>query len=392
MPGMEMDITGLDKEARDYRWISTDAELADYCKQWLKEPLIALDTEFQRTDTFYPIAGLIQVAVKTDCFLIDPLAIEDFSPLIELFQAPDVLKVLHACSEDLELFAHQFGVVPLPLFDTQVACSFIGLGLSIGYQRLLQQEFGIELDKEETRSDWLQRPLTDAQKHYAALDVVYLEQVYQWIAKQLREQDKYPWVLQECERLAQAQLQTEDYQLSYLQRFKQGWKLRPQQLAVLQSLSAWREDQARERDMPRNFLLHNNSIMAIAQRPPRNMRELSKVERIRGKLLQTDGRQLLSLIQEAVELPDEQCPMAPPRPLPPQTTKLSKQLKAEVNKIAEAQGLAPELLLKRKDLEAMIRDSQQGVFALPEGLQGWREALLAEPLLNILKQTTPQQA
>lgn len=376
----------MDEHANKHVWISTDEELAKYCQQWLNEPIVGLDTEFQRTDTFYPIAGLIQIAVKTDCYLIDPLSITDFSPFVELLQAPNVLKILHACSEDLELFTHCYGAVPSPLFDTQIACAFIGLGLSIGYQRLLKQEFDVELEKEQTRSDWLQRPLTEAQKHYAALDVVYLTDLYFWIETQLKAGNKYDWVMEECQRLADSYSLEENFQLSYLQRFKQGWKLKPKQLSVLQALSAWREEQARERDMPRNFLLHNSSIMAMAQRAPRNMKDLSNVERMRGRFLQTDGKTLLVIIDEAANRALEDCPAPPPRPLPADMAKQVKQLKAKVSQTAEELDVAPELLVRKKDLEQLVRNAQQERWELPQDMQGWRETVISKPLLEILQQ------
>ncbi len=371
--------------AKKFVWIDSDEQLAQYCAEWMKQPIVGLDTEFQRTDTFYPIAGLIQVGIKTDCYLIDPLAITDFSPFAALLQCPSVLKVLHACTEDLELFAHCYGVVPQPLFDTQVACAFIDLGLSIGYQRLLKQEFDVDIEKEETRSDWLQRPLTEAQKEYAALDVVYLEQLYHWIAKQLNDKGHYDWVMAECAALAAVPQQQEDYQLSYLQRFKQSWKLRPQQLAVLQALTAWREEVSRERDMPRNFVLHNNSIMSMAQRPPKTMHELSSIDRIKGKTLKTDGRALLDIVAEASELPLASCPVAPPRPLPADTAKLVKKLKVIINQKAESLGIAPELLVRKRDLEQLVRNARNDQWELTGELAGWREAVVGQTLLAALK-------
>ena len=154
--------------------IDDSATLANYCQQWLKQPLIALDTEFMRTETFYPIPGLIQVADEHQCYLIDPLQVDDMSPLVELLRAPEVLKVLHAGNEDIELFRHSYGVIPAPLFDTQIGAAFVGWGFSMGLQRLVAHALDVELGKGETTSDWLQRPLTPEQEHYAALDVAYL--------------------------------------------------------------------------------------------------------------------------------------------------------------------------------------------------------------------------
>ncbi|WP_235263701.1 ribonuclease D [Nitrincola sp. A-D6] len=164
----------LAQSAHDPVWIRDTAALVHYCKQWAELPLIAVDTEFMRVDTFYPLPGLIQVADEHSCYLIDPLSIEDMSAFATLLADVRVLKVLHAASEDLELFRHHYGVVPEPLMDTQVAAAFAGWGFSMGLQRILQYALDITLGKAHTRSDWLQRPLTDEQVLYAALDVAYL--------------------------------------------------------------------------------------------------------------------------------------------------------------------------------------------------------------------------
>ncbi len=389
MSDMSVSADTLEKlhlSARNYEWVDTDLRLAELCRQWRQQPLVALDTEFQRTDTFYPRPGLIQVASDGRCYLLDPLKIEDFGPFVELMTDPAVLKLLHACSEDLELFAHCYDAVPQPMFDCQVACAFLGMGLSIGYQRLLEQQLGVEVDKEETRSDWLQRPLTESQKLYAAKDVIYLKTIYQQLEAELRTQDKYSWVLEECRQLTDAAMAPEDIENSYQQRFKQAWKLRPRQLSVLKALSTWREEQARERDMPRNFLLHNNSMMAIAMRPPGNMRELSMVERVRGRTLSEDGKQLLKLVKDSWEVDPEAYPEQPPRPLSASWSKQLKPLKELVRVTAEELNLAPEILVRRKDLEQLVRSGMEsGEFSLPEELRGWRRGVIGQPLLERLQ-------
>ncbi len=148
--------------------IDQDAALAEHCSRWLKLPFVAIDTEFVRTETFFPIAGLIQIGDGEQAFLIDPLKIQDWTPLVALLESPEVVKVLHACGEDLEVFQHLCSARVAPLFDTQLAAAYLGMDFSMGYSRLVSKLLGIELDKNETRSDWLQRPLTAQQLQYAA--------------------------------------------------------------------------------------------------------------------------------------------------------------------------------------------------------------------------------
>ena len=362
-------------------WVDNDQRLAELCGQWRTHSLVAVDTEFQRTDTFYPIPGLIQIGCDQHAYLIDPQSITDFSPLIELFNDEKVLKLVHAGSEDLELFAHSFGATPRPLFDTQTACAFVGLGLSVGYQRLLGTLFGLEVDKHETRSDWLQRPLTESQRRYAAEDVVFLELIYQRLLPRLQQEGKLAWVMEECQQAADAALAEPDLDGYYL-RFKQAWKLRPEQLAVLYTLSAWREREARTRDMPRNFVLHNNALQGIAMKLPGSMGALSKVERIRGRTLSKDGDTLLVLVKQGRERAQSDPLPQPERPLPSQAGATLKKLKQQVQQRAEALQIAPELLAKRKDLEALLRAHlEQAEVRLPAGLQGWRQAVVSDALL-----------
>ena len=382
----ELDLVAIHKAAEDYEWVDCNERLAELCIEWRKQPLLGLDTEFLRTDTFYPKPGLIQVACLSKCYLLDPLKITDFDEFIKVLTDPSVLKLLHACSEDLELFVECFGVAPQPIFDSQVAGAFLGLGLSIGYQRLLDNLFQVEVGKEETRSDWLQRPLTDGQKLYAAIDVTYLGPIYQLLSDKLRQQGKFPWVMEECQRLVDAAVQPADHDRSYLQRFKQAWKLQPRQLAVLKELSSWREEEARKRDMPRNFLLHNNSIMEMAMRPPSNMRALAAVDKMRGRTVSSDGKLLLKLVQEALDAPLDIRLESPPRPLPSSWAKRLKPLKETIRQIAERLELAPEMLVRRKDLEELVRSGLNGqAFALPVELKGWREEVVGRQLLEELR-------
>ena len=157
--------------AIDIHWIRDNASLAQHCASWRNLPFVAVDTEFMRVDTFYPIAGLLQVSEGERAYLIDPLLIDDWAPFAALLQDPAVVKVLHACSEDLEVFLRLTGSLPVALFDPQLAAAYLNLGFSMGYSRLVQAVLNIELPKGETRSDWLQRPLTANQVRYAAESV-----------------------------------------------------------------------------------------------------------------------------------------------------------------------------------------------------------------------------
>ncbi|MFT6202246.1 MAG: ribonuclease D, partial [Candidatus Endobugula sp.] len=234
----------------EYQWIDTDAALAKLCEQLSQQSAIALDTEFVRTRTYYPHIGLLQIADAHGVYLIDPLAITKTQPMADVLTNPNVVKVVHACSEDLEVFRHAFGVFPESLFDTQVAAGFAGFGSSIGYANLMREMKQIDIPKQETRSDWLQRPLSDAQLRYAALDVEYLLEIHRELSATLQAQQRAEWVQSDCQRMID-KLRNTDHEDIYYQRIKTAWKLEADQLTVLANICRWREVEAKQQDVPR---------------------------------------------------------------------------------------------------------------------------------------------
>ena len=201
----------------------TDANQLQLCIQTLFDSeAIAVDTEFMRTDTFFPILGLVQIFNGNNCWLIDPLSIPDLTPLKNLLTNNDVLKVFHSCSEDIEVLKHVLGCIPQPIFDTQVAAAFVGYGFSKGYATLVNIILDVHVDKGETRSNWLQRPLSDSQLGYAALDVVYLLPVYIELKKELLILERHKWVDEEMTSLVEMASVTEDLSL-YFQKIKGAW-------------------------------------------------------------------------------------------------------------------------------------------------------------------------
>lgn len=365
-------------------WISSDAELAQHCQSWNTLAFIALDTEFIRVDTFYPIAGLLQVSDGESTYLIDPLLINDWAPLAELFKNQQVVKVLHACGEDLEVFSLLTGALPLPLFDTQIAAGYLNIGFSMGYSRLVQQLLDVELPKGETRSDWLQRPLSDLQVLYAAQDTAYLVDVYQALAQQLSEQ-KYAWVVEDGAALVAGASQVlEPYDA--WRTIKLAWKLAPQQLAVLRELSAWRELQARKRDVPRNRIVRESTLWALAHEQPADMAHLANLEDMHPRIIRQEGAALLDIIKQAKRLPEEHWPAVLPEPLPVDATKILKRLRKVGLDLGLQLDIAPELMLRKKILEELLRTGYPcGPYSLPSSLQGWRRELMGDALLQCLE-------
>lgn len=372
-------------------WITDDETLARYCQEWQKLPLIALDTEFIRVDTFYPVPGLIQIADDRCCYLIDPLKIENYAPIVQLFRNPSVLKVLHAGNEDLELFLYMFGELPVPFFDTQVAAGFLGWGFSMGYQRLVEHALEVKLDKGETTSDWLQRPLTPSQEHYAALDVAYLPVLCQQQIAELDARGMTEWAREETALLLEITPDSDPDGVTYYQRFSQAWKLPPEKIAALRDLTAWRERICRQRDVPRNRVLRNHALLDIINKWPKDLQALSRVEDIRMQQVKQDGEVILGFLKMASQSAAAKPPASIHRPLSFKWNKPLKVLKAMARTKAEELNIAPEILLRKKDLDALIRTENQGQFSLPPSLSGWRKAVIGDALLEKLQSLEVQE-
>ncbi|MDF2643746.1 MAG: rnd [Pseudomonas sp.] len=369
--------------AIDIHWIRDDDSLARHCAEWQTLPFVALDTEFMRVDTFYPIAGLLQIGDGSSAWLIDPLSIDDWRPLSALLENANVIKVVHACSEDLEVLLRLTGSLPVPLFDTQLAAAYLNIGFSMGYSRLVQEVLQIELPKGETRSDWLQRPLSDTQISYAAEDAVHLAELFEALRPRLSD-EKYAWLLEDgAELVANLRREVDPYEV--YRDAKLAWKLSPAQLAVLRELCAWRENEARSRNLPRNRIVREHSLWPLAKTQPDNLSALSRIEDMHPRTVRQDGEFLLELIKKAGSLPPEQWPAALPEPLPIDAAGVLKRLKAIGQTYAEQLDMAPELMLRKKTLEALLKSGYpDGPYQLPESLRGWRRELMGQALLDSL--------
>lgn len=364
----------------DIRWITDDQSLREACAHWQQQPVLALDTEFMRTETFYPEAGLIQLSDGQTVWLLDPLPITAWQPFAQWLESPNTLKVLHSCSEDLEVLQRLCAALPTPLFDTQLAAAFLGLGHSMGYARLVQEVLGLELPKGETRSDWLQRPLSEMQIRYAAEDTLHLFELYQALEARL-DATKRAWLLDDCaEQIAAARL-SKDPREAYLD-VKLAWKLRPQQLAVLRELCAWRETEARRRNVARNRLLRERSLWPLARFQPDNLVALARIEDMHPRTVRQDGETLLQLMAAGKAVPQSDWPETPEPPMGPEVSAVLKRLRNIGKEKAEQLAMAPEIMLRKKALEGLLRSGyKDGDYRLPDDFSGWRKELFGEQLL-----------
>lgn len=367
----------------EIRWIDTPDALEAACTELEGCEVLAMDTEFFRESTFHPIPALVQLYGGGAVYLIDPVAVPAIPALCTLL-SDGPLKVLHASSEDLEVIAGWAKVQIAPMIDTQLAQGLLGEDPAMGYQRLVELWTGETLPKDETRSDWLERPLSDAQCRYAALDVVYLLQIWRAQREALEDAGRLAWLEADCDVLMAQAGRNEDSDAQWYRRNRQLWRLEPRQVEAYRRLTTWREGEARRRDRPRGWLVNDNLLYAIAERLPENRYELSSIEGLKPTLIKREGDALLAQVREARHLDASELPPRLPSPMGAPFKKRLKALKRVVNQEAEQLGVAPELLLRRRDLEAVVAAHLENrELPLPEG---WRGERLADALRDALEE------
>ncbi|APX93862.1 ribonuclease D [Halomonas sp. 1513] len=358
----------------DIRWVDTPAALDAACADLAGAKTLALDTEFFRESTFHPVPALLQLSAGEAVYLIDPQAL-DASPALCDLLAGGPLKLLHASSEDLEVLRNWADVLVAPLVDTQLAQGLLGEDPAMGYQRLVEHWTGETLPKDETRSDWLERPLSEAQCRYAALDVVYLLEVWKQQRARLVELGRLEWLEADCAELLAQAGRSGDADGQWYLRQRQLWRLTPRQIEAYRRLTIWREGEARRRNLPRGWLVNDKLLYAVAEALPQHRQALAAIEGVKPTLVKREGGTLLALVGEARRVDESDLPEALPSPLAGAFKKRFKALKRVVTAEADALGVAPEVLMRRRDLEAVVAADLQGhPLPLPNGWRGERLA------------------
>ena len=352
-------------------WIDTPEHLAAHLAGWAGQPLVALDTEFIRERTFYPQLALVQLAVPGDVLLVDPLAPGIAAALRPLLVDPAVTKLMHSASEDLQALQRGCDALPAPLFDTQVAAALCGLGAGLGYQKLVEMITGVALAKGETRSDWLRRPLSDAQRESAADDVRYLHAVHAHLAPMLQALGRDDWRLADAERaLRQAAADGDDpwphLSLRSAQSLDAGGQAR------LWRLLRWRDREARRSDRPKSWVLDPELAVMLARRPPADATAFEGVLDRHPKAPRKSRAELWNLLSADITAEERALPLLRE---PTYDKQALKALQEAVAAQARAHGLPDGLLCARRHLEALL-DGR----GWPDALSGWRRELL-EPVL-----------
>jgi ribonuclease D len=361
-------------------FIDAPPALAEACERWRQAPWLALDTEFLREDTYYPVLCLAQATDGAHLACVDVLALrgEPLRPLFELVAQPGLLKVFHSASQDLEVFAQLTGAVPAPLFDTQIAAALLGEGDQLGYAALVEKRLGVKLDKSLTRTNWSRRPLSEAELDYAAADVRHLAELYPRLRDELAARGRLDWLEEDCARLSDPARYRNPPELAW-KRLKGLARLPAPAQAAAAALAAWREEQAQCRNRPRKWILDDDAIYRLAERRPQTATQLAGLQALPPRTLERHGAALLQVLAQAPE--HETAPLCREwLPSPAQKATL-KQLQERLRERAETLGLPPGLLAPRADLEALVREGAQAALAL---LHGWRRAVVGEDLLKLV--------
>jgi ribonuclease D len=362
----------------NYQLITDDQALNSLCNQLQQCKWLAVDTEFMRQDTFFAQLAMVQIATPTlDVYLIDPLSINNLNSLWSLLANQAVLKVFHAARQDLEVLFQQADRMPSPIFDTQLAGVFLGLGDQAGYARLVEHLCNEKLNKDQARTPWLERPLNAEQLAYAAADVWFLAQAYPKIIRQLT-----PTQRQALETDFHAISNPELYQINPEQawlRIKFSSGLSPKQNALLRQITAWRETQAVSSNQPRKWIISDDAILQLAKRPVREVQDLYKLRQFDGELIRHHGETLIQIIDHTLQNPETWPSLTPNKALTSEQQTIMTILQAISQQVAQEQGIHLPNLANKQELTALLLNQ-------PSQLnQGWRYLILGKMLGQFIK-------
>lgn len=362
--------------------ITDQKALNDFCKGLQSHDFITVDTEFLREKTYYPKLCLIQIGDKDkNAAAIDVIGTDlDLSPVFDLLENADLTKVFHAARQDLEIFYHLSDRDINAIFDTQIAAMVCGYGESVGYNNLVRDITGRELDKSSQFADWSRRPLSDKQLDYALGDVTHLVDVYQGLLKELDKKGRRSWIYEESKALNDP--------ASYVNEPTEMWRKvkmrnpKPKVLAVLKAVTTWREQRAQHKNLPRSWVLRDDAIMDMVAQTPQTSAQLAKVRNVsddfaHGKL----GKQLLAMIEEALNSDPKTWPKAEKRPqIAPKTQAAIDILKMLLKVQAQDHGVAAKMIASASDLEAIALNRTEDCPAL----QGWRADVFGHDAMDVV--------
>lgn len=361
-------------------YIADQGEFESFLKRAEGSSVLAIDTEFLREKTFYPKLCLLQLATDDEVAIVDPFAISDLGALTPLLRDERTVKLLHAGSQDLDILYRELGVLPTPIFDTQIAAALLGHVQQIGYGSLVSAVCGVSLKKADSLTDWSQRPLSDSQLDYAADDVVYLPELYRRMTTALKEKGRLHWLDDDFADLSSAARYESDPRERY-RRLKRVSTLSRRQMSAAREVAAWRELQAEGRNVPRKWILTDEQIVEACRREARTVGELFQVRGIREKLSTRDAREAARALALGLDAPADEWPS------PDTGGKSERNVDAQVDLMlalvrlrAKENDVAMPTLASHDDLARVARGHCEGV----DVMRGWRRALVGDELLDLL--------
>ena len=365
-----------------FQFIQQQQDLTPVLEKMDRNEVYGLDTEFIKVDTLWPELGVFQINVENNVYLLDGTTLDLTEFWNKLFRAQQ--NVFHACSEDIDLIYHYAQHKTLNnVFDTQVGMSFLGHGLQVSYQNALKQMLDVDIDKGETRSNWLARPLSPAQLSYAANDVLYLMNLSEKVKQELDSKSLLNFALEDCQHLTQ-EIATET-PLHLLYQDIGNYRHSRRQLMQLQQLAVWREHMVKALNTPRSFILKNSSMIDLVEKNPKNAFQLSGVKDIRQNVVREHGKTILDLVKFLPEQADWPLRMA--RPIRHSSKDVGEKIDHLIQNVVNETSIPKEVLMRKKWMNAL---HQHVVFHndeqdLPDYLLGWRYDLLTQPLIQLLR-------
>jgi ribonuclease D len=362
--------------------VSDTATLAALCARLKAHDIICVDTEFMRENTYYPELCLVQVASSEEAFAFDPLSEAlDMAPFLELLSDDSILKVLHAGGQDIEIFVNLTGKVPYPLFDTQVAAMALGMGEQVSYANLVAHFTGHQIDKGARFTDWARRPLSERQIHYAIGDVTYLMQLFPKMLAKLRRTGRGEWLDEEMARLSEASNYVVNPETAW-QRLKLPNR-KPEVLGRLKALAKWREQEAASKNVPRGRIVKDETLADLAASPPASQGDLARVRGLSPTWASNAiGQRLLAALEDVPPLPEAEMPARENRPgLSSDASLIADLLKLLLKIRAKEAGVAPRLIARSEDMEALAAGQRSGLALL----EGWRRGLFGDDALALVE-------
>lgn len=362
------------------RLLTTTSELNQACAQLQTSRYVTIDTEFLREKTFWPKLCLIQIAMPGFEALIDPLAGNiDMSGFFEILKNPDILKVMHGCRQDIEIFHKEAGIIPSPMMDTQVMAMVCGYGDSISYETLVKRIAQGTIDKSSRFTDWSRRPLNNNQLTYALADVTYLRDIFENLENDLKKTGRLAWLTEEMDFLTNPE--------TYNQSPENAWKRlkyqdkRPHIMGVVIELAKWREIQAQTRDLPRNRILKDDAIREIALQNPIKPEDFDKMRSVpTGFISSRNAAGLMEAIEAGRKLTKKDLPPAPPVfDNRPGIGPLVDLLKVLLKYCCEENQVAPKLIANVTDLERIASDDNPDV----KCMEGWRKDVFGAAAMDL---------